>query len=308
VVTRTASNFTVTTTEDPPPATARTNQSVLIPRFGASYNVTTTGTQPNRTTTITLNTIGNHHLKVGDKIWFDAAVSTNNGVSDNEYTISQITDEDHVKIIISPVPEPAPTNQSQNSNVVWPLVPPPLGRTGNMKFEASTFAIGFTNGDLTQTVLNSPTVFNFYFPDYKYPGSLASNNITTPEFQLTTDTNVVTLTNTIASAFVGTGGSNNTNTNGLCSYSNGSGRITMDLGEYQTPAWTSNANVPALVDKMSDLLTGGTVSAASKAAIVIFVANNTNLPYTTPTATQMRDRVRAVVHLIVTSAEFAVQR
>ena len=44
--------------------------------------------------------------------------------------------------------------------------------------------------------------------------------------------------------------------------------------------------------------------------IINFVANTTNFPYTTaaPTATQMRDRVRAIVHLILTSAEYAVQK
>lgn len=302
----TGSSFTVTTTESPPPVSSRSG-SVLIPKFGASYSVSTTGTAPNRTTTITLNTIGNHNLVVGDSIWLDATVAVN-GVSDNEYVISQVTDEDHVKIIISPVTEPAPTNQSQNSNTVWPLRPPPLDRSGIMNFQASTFNIGSTNGDLTQTVLNSPTVFNFFFPDYKFPGSLASANVTTPEFQLTTDSNIVTLTNTLGAAFVGSGGSNNTNTNGLCSYSNGNGRITMDLGEYQTAAWTSNANIPLLVDRMSDLLTGGMVSAATKTTIINCVANTTNFPYTTPTATQMRDRVRAVVHLIVTSAEHAIQK
>jgi uncharacterized protein (DUF1800 family) len=306
------SSFTVATTENPPPSSARSG-SVLIPRFGASYSVNTTGTAGNRTTTITLNTIGNHHLNVGDRFWFDAVVAVN-GVSDNEYTITQVTDEDHVKISF-PAGAQEPANQSQNSNVVWPLKAPPLGRSGNMSFQASTFAIGFTNdlpnnplADLTQTVLNSPTVFNFFFPDYKYPGSLAANNVSTPEFQLTTDTNIVLLSNTIASAFVGTGGSNNTNTNGLCSYSNGSGRITMDLGEYQTTGWTSNANIPLLVDRMSDLLTGGAMSPAVKTAIANCVANTSNFPYTTPTATQMRDRVRAVVHLIVVSAEHAIQR
>ncbi|OAI56202.1 hypothetical protein AYO49_00945 [Verrucomicrobiaceae bacterium SCGC AG-212-N21] len=304
------SSFTALPDADPaptPPVSARSGR-VLIPRYGASYNVNTTGTAPNRITTITLNTIGNHHLAVGNKIWFDAVVAVN-GVSDNEYTISQVTDEDHVKIVINPVTEPAPSNQSQNSNVVWPLVEPPLQRAGNVRFEASTFAIGYTGGDLTQTVLNSPTVFNFYFPDYKYPGSLAANNVTTPEFQLTTDTNIVTLTNTLASA-IASNSNGNGNTNGLCSYSNGNGRITMDFGEYHTAAWTANASIPALVNRISELLTGGTVSQATKDLIVPFVANNTNFPYTTPTPTptQMRDRVRAVVHLIVTSAEFAVQR
>jgi hypothetical protein len=43
--------------------------------------------------------------------------------------------------------------------------------------------------------------------------------------------------------------------------------------------------------------------------MVSFVANITNFPYSaTPTTTQMRDRVRAVVHLILTSPEYAIQK
>jgi hypothetical protein len=142
-----------------------------------------------------------------------------------------------------------------------------------------------------------------------YPGSLANNGMTTPEFQLTTDTSIVNLTNTLAFTFLGTGGGNG-NTSGLCSYSNGSGKITMNLGAYQTPAWTQDTTaITNLVNKMSDLLTGGMLSANTKTTIINFVANTTNFPYSpTPTATQIRDRVRAVVHLIVTSPEYAIQK
>jgi hypothetical protein len=40
------------------------------------------------------------------------------------------------------------------------------------------------------------------------------------------------------------------------------------------------------------------------------VANSTNFPYTspTPTATEIRNRVRAIVHLIVTTSEYAIQK
>ena len=67
------------------------------------------------------------------------------------------------------------------------------------------------------------------------------------------------------------------------------------------PRWSTNSG---------DLLTGGQLTAATKTTIISFVANTTNFPYTTPTptATQMRDRVRAVVHLILTSAEYAIQK
>jgi hypothetical protein len=47
----------------------------------------------------------------------------------------------------------------------------------------------------------------------------------------------------------------------------------------------------------------------AKTVIVNFTANTTNFPMSaTPTNTQMRDRVRAIVHLIVTSPEYAIQK
>jgi hypothetical protein len=209
-------------------------------------------------------------------------------------------DEDHFTIV---VPNSTMKSETINTLTVYMEVPPPLTRSGNMKFEESKYDVGYSGNDLLQTPLNSPTVFNFYFPDYKYPGALATNNITTPEFQLTTDTNVVTLTNTIASAIL-----SSNNTNGLTSYRGGGGTITMDLSPYMTPTQTSNAGIPPLVDQLGDLLTGGQLTATTKTTIINFVANTSNLPYTTPTSTQMRDRVRAIVHLIIASPEYAIQR
>ncbi len=69
-------------------------------------------------------------------------------------------------------------------------------------------------------------------------------------------------------------------------------------------------NVPVLVDNLNTLLLAGQLSAAAKTNIVNYVTNTTNFPYTTPvpTATQMRDRVRAVVHLIICSPDFTIQK
>ena len=89
------------------------------------------------------------------------------------------------------------------------------------------------------------------------------------------------------------------------------GNLNAGLGPvYMTAAKTSNAGIPALVDELANLLIGGPLLPATKTAIVNFVANTTNFPYTTPTPTnlQMRDRVRAIIHLIITSAEYAVQK
>ena len=55
------------------------------------------------------------------------------------------------------------------------------------------------------------------------------------------------------------------------------------------------------------LLTGGGLTTATKTTISNYVTSN--IGYTpTPTTTQMRDRVRAIVHLIVTSPEYAIQK
>jgi hypothetical protein len=59
------------------------------------------------------------------------------------------------------------------------------------------------------------------------------------------------------------------------------------------------------VDSLNSLLCGGQLSASAKTQIVNYA---TTLPYTTPTYTQMRDRVRAVAHLILTSPDFIIQR
>ncbi len=294
-----ATHFTVTTAEDPATIPAR-NGNLLLPRLGAGVTVRNLGTPP--TSTIAVGTQGNHNLQVNEHVWLDFSAPNGSTNTDAEFAVSTIVDEDHFTII---VPNSSLTVETTNGLVVYALVPPPVTRSGSVRFEQSKFDAGRSDNDLAQTPLNAPTVFNFFAPDYRFPGTLAANNITTPEFQLTTDTNVVTLTNAIAGAIL-----SSNNTNGLTSYRTGSGAITMDLSPYMTSTQTSNVGIPALVDKLADLLTGGQMTPAAKTVIVNFTANTTNFPFNnpTPTNTQMRDRVRAVVHLIVSSPEYAIQR
>jgi hypothetical protein len=146
-------------------------------------------------------------------------------------------------------------------------------------------------------------VFNFFYPDYKFPGVLSSSGLTTPEFQLTSDTSVVLQMNFFSTSMF----NNGNNTNGLSSFVGGNGSIALDLGPWMTPAYTADSGIPALVDSLASLLCAGQVLPATKQLIISYVANP-RFPYTTPTANQMRDRVRAAAHLLVTSSEFAIQR
>ncbi len=61
---------------------------------------------------------------------------------------------------------------------------------------------------------------------------------------------------------------NGNNTNGISSFNNGGGAIAIDLGPWMTPANTSNAGIPGLVDSLNSLLCGGQLSASAKTQIV----------------------------------------
>jgi hypothetical protein len=300
-----STSFTLKTADTP--ATAR-GGNALLPKFTSSY--TPSGTN------INFNTNVNHNLQVGNKIWVDVPV-VGSPVIDAEYAVSAITDEDHFTTSRTPNPTnggtyPNPSG-SNNGITIYPLVAPPLGRSGSVVINQSTYNLGSTESTISQSPLNSPTVFNYFFPDYKFPGTLANTGLDSPEFQLTTDTNVMNLTNSLTNMIIGTGGGNG-NLNGLSSFNNGSGTIVMNIEPYMTNLKTSEAGISGLIDELAILLIGAPLDASPKTRILNFVnhKNGSNvldyLPYTTPTNLQRRDRVRAVIHLIITSAAYAVQK
>lgn len=396
----TSSSFTVFTADTP--AGPRSG-NVIIPKISSSY------TPISSNTLVQYNTNVNHNLTVGAHVWVDAPVVTS-PLTDAEYVITTpITgsgiaagDEDHFQTSYLPVssglgtyPKPSGSNNGVN---LWPLVAPPTGRSGVVSVNQSTFVLGSTEATLAQSPLNAPTVFNYFFPDYKFPGSLSNAGIDSPEFQLSTDTNLSNLTNTMTNMFIGTGGGNG-NVNGLSSFNNGGGSIVFDLGAYLGN--TADASVPALIDTLANTLVGGplapanppinpkgtkeliqdfitykrsitnisqaspcvvttsaphglvtgnqiaindvsggsfntgintalivtvltpttfTVSTAVTTPVAVNCTNNTTITYTNanvsnfpmniagPTNLQKRDRVRAIIHLILTSAEYAVQK
>jgi hypothetical protein len=252
---------------------------------------------------ITFQTNVSHNLVVGDSVQINFLVSNlGTAAEDLVYTVASVGGP-NVFTVTTPT---AISNGSQGSNgmVAYPLTPPPWTRNGTVTVGLGTWNISY-QGNLNQTPLNSTTVFNFFYPDYQYPGAMAKAGMTTPEFQLSNDSNTMNLTNIITTGILSAG-----NTNGYTSFFSGGGAIVMDLGSYMTPTQTANTGIPDLVDAIGLLLTGGNLSTAARTTIINYLANTTNFPLTapTPTNTQMRDRVRAIVHLIVTSAEYAIQK
>ena len=291
VISTTNANSFIVETDD---AVARPTNNCIVPRITGGGWVQT-GTTINMSTTI------RHGLVAGDSVYVDFVAG---GPADGTYTVATVPDSTHFTFTVA-----SSVNQTQNGQILWPLAEPQLVRSGDLNVRWNSWYVGYTdqggNPSLSQTPLHSPTVFNFFFPDYKFPGPLAAAALTTPEFMLTGDTSVMFQMN-----FLEAGILNNTgNTNGLSSFSSGDGDITLDIGPYMTQAYTSSSGVPTLVDTLNSLLLAGQLSAGARTTIINYVANSTNFPYNTPpTNTQMRDRVRAVVHLLLCSPEFTIQK
>ena len=285
-----ANHFTVTTTD----LVLRTG-SCLLPKLSAG-GYTQTGTN------IVISTGGNHGLIAGNSVYINFTSGT---AVDGVYQVASVIDPTHFTVTST-----NSTSQNQNSLSVYGLQAPLLARTGTVVIQQNTWNMSYTDtsttANLSQSPLRAPTVFNYFYPDYEFPGALASAGLTTPEFQLTTASGVSAQMNFIEGGIL-----NNTgNTNGLSSFTSGNGSIVLNLAPWMTTNYTVNAGIPTLVSNLNTLLAAGQISAAAQAAIIGYVANTNNFSYTAPlpTQTQMRDRVRAVVHLIVSSPDYIIQK
>jgi len=271
------------------------NSNCIIPRLtGGGFIVSSR-------TNATFITTQPHGLNPGDNVYINFTQA--GSPADGTYSVIATPTPTNFNFLV-----PTANNQTQNGATIFPLVAPRLVRSGTMNLQYSTWSINSTagggNSSLLQTPMSAPTVFNYFYPDYHFPGILTSAGLTTPEFQLTSDSTVAAQMNFIEGGLLNNAG----NTNGISSFNGGGGAIAVDLGPWMTPALTSNAGIGSLVDNLSSLLNGTPLAPGARLQIVNYVANNTNFPYTTPTYTQMRDRVRAVVHLIASSPDYIVQK
>jgi hypothetical protein len=284
-----ANHFTVATTD-----LVQRAGACLLPKLSVG-GYTQTGMN------IVVSTSGPHGLVPGNSVYINFTSGT---AADGTYQVASVSDATHFTVTAA-----ASANQNQNSLSVYGLQAPPLTRSGTVVLQEDTWNLSYTDSgtvsSLSQSPLRSPTVFNFFYPAYEFPGALASAGLTTPEFQLTTDSGVAAQMNFIEGSIL-----NNTgNTNGLSSFTGGNGAIVLNLAPWMTAGYTADAGIPALVNSLNTLLAAGEVSAGAQANIISFVANTNNFPFSTPpTATQMRDRARAVVHLLVNSPDYIIQK
>jgi uncharacterized protein (DUF1800 family) len=158
-----------------------------------------------------------------------------------------------------------------------------LLRAFNATSPSGKYSVRNAYANLAQEAMHSPTVFNFFGPDYSAPGAIAAAGLKSPEFEITTDTTVVSWANYLRNA-INTG------------LGPGSDRITLSLAAEQTRA----ADPAGLVDHLNSLLMAGGMSSNMRTILINAV---TQIP-----STNTLERVRTAIYLVVNSPEFVVDK
>jgi uncharacterized protein (DUF1800 family) len=159
-----------------------------------------------------------------------------------------------------------------------------LYRAFNGAAQDGRFGIFNTNNTLGQTVLDSPTVFNFFLPNYVQPGDLASAGLYAPEFQITTASTAITGVNSLYNAI-------------YTSSSPSASTIVLDL----SPLTAVASDSQALVSAVNLVCCGNGMTAATQQNILAGLSH-------LPSSAQPLDRARFALELAVTAPDGAVQQ
>lgn len=139
---------------------------------------------------------------------------------------------------------------------------------------------------LEQAPFRSPSVFNFFRPDYRPTGPLAAAGLAAPEFQITTESSIVEQANALFDRSV--------------SANRGSGpaqaQATISTAEFHGRA----GNADALLDDLGLLLLSGQMTATTRAVLREHVEA---LPADAPS-----QRVAEAAYLIYSSPQYTLQR
>jgi uncharacterized protein (DUF1800 family) len=139
-------------------------------------------------------------------------------------------------------------------------------------------------GSLGEAPLRSPTVFNFYEPNYVLPGPLAAAGLYAPEYQILTDTTAISIPNQLRN-FIHTPPKPNENA------------LVLKLDPLVSLAQTPND----LIDYLDLVFCAGTLPPKARAVITETLIH-------LPPAISDLERARTALDLVVTSPEAAVQR
>lgn len=138
--------------------------------------------------------------------------------------------------------------------------------------------------DMAQAPFRSPSVFNFFRPEYAPQGPIAAAGLQAPEFQLTTEGNVISAHNTMRDVI-------RDGYYGFDPY-----KVTLSFAAIEPLA----SSPDALIDRLNVLLMGGAMSPELRLTVreaIIQVS-----------ASKPRDRVKTAIVVILYSPEYIVQK
>jgi uncharacterized protein (DUF1800 family) len=158
-----------------------------------------------------------------------------------------------------------------------------LLRAFNATSPSGKYSVRNAYASLDEEAMHSPTVFNFFGPDYAAPGAIAAAGLKSPEFEITTDTTVISAANYLRTAIYSFLGPS-------------SDRITLNLTAEQTRA----SDPAGLVDHLNSVLMAGGMSSSARNIMINAV---TQIP-----ASNTLERVRTAIYLVVNSPEFVVDK
>ncbi len=163
--------------------------------------------------------------------------------------------------------------------------------------------MGSTGGTLLgQTPLRSPTVFNFYEPNYVFLGHTGNNGLYGPEFQITSETNVINVGNW----FYTLTRPNSSNPSETNSYGQGYTHpdpVKKDIKMGLSYEFSIAGDSGALVDRIAGMVMPGQMTDSLQSLLVTYL--NT-LP--SATAANKMARIGEAFYLISLSPEFATQK
>ncbi len=300
---------------------------------GAPGSKQATYSQTANTTTLTFPAA--HGFLAGSTVRIDFVSASAGTAASGDYTVATVSSDGLQFTIAYPADATTRTGTAhailstdvliRNGALVATRAAYVVDRSGAVSASFSDWNMDTTDTDLNQTPMRSPTVFNFFEPDYSHPGLLAQAGLITPEFQLTSDTSVMRQANFLYNGLF----SELHSTPGLSSFKSGARDVALDFRTWMGNGpggvpWTNDVNLNALIDKLNTLLLAGQLPSSgantvsgntrtivnAKQVIYDYVRSQSNLTYsaTAPTAAQKRDRIRAVIHLLISSSDFAIQK
>jgi uncharacterized protein (DUF1800 family) len=152
-----------------------------------------------------------------------------------------------------------------------------LLRAFNASTLSGTFSVPGGVYIFGQAPMNSPSVFNFFSPDYQVPGPIAQVGLKSPEFQITTETTATKTANYLTSLIF-------------------DNKVTLNLSYDETLA----ADPAQLVDHLNSLLMAGNMSSTMRTTLINII---TQIPEKSAT-----ERVKMAIDLVVNSPEYVIDK